>query len=183
MEPISHLKKITLFISAACTTDRVGSGGWACRLQFGDVVSEMFGCDAKTTVNRMAIRAATEGLRAIKQRCCVDVHTSSDYVYNGMRNWLPKWKTNGWQTESGEVKNQELWKELGEAAAQHVVRWWLVKADSPDAAEHQFCDKLASEAAAQQISSPLTRKLPERVGEPKTADIIPSTVADEKVAV
>jgi len=24
-----------------------------------------------------------------------------------MRNWLPKWKTNGWQTESGEVKNQE----------------------------------------------------------------------------
>ena len=99
-----------------------------------------------------------------------------------MRNWLPKWKTNGWQTGSGEVKNQELWKELGKAAEQHVVRWWLVKADSPDTSEHQLCDKLATDAAAQQISSPLTRKSSERVSALNTADVIPSIAPDEKVA-
>ncbi len=116
MEPTSNLKQVTLFIHGVCTADKVGPGGWVCRLVCDGVVAEMFGCNPQTTVNRMALRAAIEGLTALKHRCRVNVRTGSDYVCKGMTWWLPRWKTNGWQTETGEVKNQELWKELGDAA-------------------------------------------------------------------
>ena len=162
MEPAWKLKKVALFVHGACTTDRTGLGGWACRLHFNDVVSETFGCDSQATANQMTLRAAIEGLRAIKQRCRVTVLTTSEYLQNGMTRWLPNWKTNGWQTKGGAVKNQELWKELGEAAGHHVVRWWLIKPGSSDFAEYQICEKLATEAAVQQISSPLVRKSPEQ---------------------
>lgn len=169
MEPISNLKKVTLFIHGVCTGDKVGPGGWASRLVCDGVVAEMFGCNPQTTANRMTLRAAIEGLQALKHRCRVNVRTDSDYVYNGMTKWLPKWKTNGWQTESGEVKNQELWKELGDAAARHVVRWTWVKVDSPDLAEHQACEALANEAANKQIASPLVRKPPQSVATDEVA--------------
>jgi ribonuclease HI len=178
MEPTWKLKKVKLFIGAVCTSDRVGPGGWACRLHFQNVVSEMFGCDPKTTANRMVLRAAIAGLRVIKQRCRVNLLTNSDYLYNGMTRWLPKWKTNGWQTETGEVKNQELWKELGEVAAQHVMRWSWLKSDGPDISELQVCEKLALEAASQQTSSPLMRKLSMDLA---PEDTIPTAQPDEEV--
>ncbi len=181
MEPISNLKQVTLFIHGVCTADKVGPGGWACRLVCDGVVAEMFGCNPQTTANRMALRAAIEGLQALKHRCRVNVRTGSDYVYKGMTSWLPKWKTNGWQTASGEVKNQELWKELGDAAAQHIVRWTWVKADSPDLAEHQVCETLATEAATRQIASPLVRKPAQPA--PITDDAAAVPDAREKVAV
>jgi len=181
MEPAWKLKKVTLFVHGACTTDRVGPGGWACRLHCKDVVSETFGCNPQSTANQMALRAAIEGLRAIKQRCFVTVHTNCEYLYKGMTKWLANWKTNGWQTESGQVKNQELWKELGDAAAQHIMRWRWMKPDSPDVAEHQICEKLAMEAAVQQISSPLVRKSP--VGTAINGDPSTSSSPGEKIAV
>ena len=162
MEPISHLKKDTLFICGTSTGEKVGHGGWACRLVFGDAVAEAFGSSPHTSTNRMTLRAGIEGFRALKHRCHVTVRTNSDYICKGMTWWLPKWKTNGWQTGTGEVKNQELWKELGETAAQHVVRWSWVKPESPEAAELQMCEKLAQDAANQQTSLPLTRKGPEQ---------------------
>ena len=181
MEPTWKLKKVTLFVSGVCTTDRTGPGSWACRLHFNDVVSEMFGYDPQTTANQMALRAALEGLKVIKERCRVTVLTTSEYLQNGMTRWLPIWKTNGRQTKTGAVKNQELWKELGEAAAQHVMRWWMVKPNSADIEEYQTCEKLATEAAAQQISSSLVRKLPERVTTAMTPEAVTSGGNGEKI--
>jgi len=158
MEP--RLKKIKLFIHGTCSGGKSGPGGWACRLLCNNVAADMFGSDPKTSENRMLLRAAIAGLRALKQRCHVTAYTSSEYLSKGMTWWLPKWKTNGWQTGTGEVKNQALWQELGDAAAQHVMRWWWIKSDSPDFPDQQICEKLAVDAAAQQISSPLIRKAP-----------------------
>lgn len=118
----------------------------------------MFGSDPESSENRMALRGAIEAFRALKQRCLVTAYTDSEYLYKGMTKWLPKWKTNGWQTETGQVKNQALWQELGAEAARHVVRWRMTTSESCDFPELQICQKLAVDAAAQQISSPLIRK-------------------------
>lgn len=163
MEPTSQLKKVKLFIHGTCTTDKLGPAGWACRLVCENVTADMSGSDPKSSVNRMSLRAAIEGLRALKQRCLVTAYTNSEYLFKGMTWWVPKWKTNGWQTETGgEVKNQAVWQELGDAAAHHVVRWQWIKSDSPDLPDQQACEKLALDAATQQTWSPLTRKAPER---------------------
>jgi ribonuclease HI len=158
MEPISNLKKVKLFIQGACPSGKIGVAGWACRLVCDGVTADMSGCDPESSENRMSLRGATEGFRALKQRCLVTAYTNSEYLYKGITNWLPKWKTNGWQTETGQVKNQALWQELGNEAARHVVRWRALTSESPDFAELQDCAKLALEAATQQSSSPLTRK-------------------------
>ncbi len=179
MDP--RLKKVKLFIHGTCTAERFGPGGWACHLVCADVAADMFGSDPKTSENRMSLRAAIEGFRALKQRCLVTAYTDSEYLYKGATIGLPKWKTNGWQTKTGEVKNQASWQELGEAAAQHVVRWWWIKSDSPEFPEHQICEKLALDAATQQTSSPLTRKPPERVPT-QEADAAPSPIVPDGAA-
>ena len=159
----TRLKKVKLFIHGTCTTDKLGPAGWACRLLYDNVAADMSGSDPKSSLNRMSLRAAIEGLKALKQRCLVTAYTNSEYLFKGMTLWLPKWKTNGWQTETGgEVKNQSVWQELGDAAAHHVVRWHWIKPDSPDLPDQQLCEKLALDAATQQTSSPLTRKAPDR---------------------
>ena len=67
MEPTSQLKKVKLFIHGTCTSDRFGPAGWACRLVCENVAADMSGSDPKSSVNRMFLRAAIEGLKALKQ--------------------------------------------------------------------------------------------------------------------
>jgi ribonuclease HI len=76
----------------------------------------------------MELTAAIEALDALKRRCRVELHTDSQYVRNGISQWLPLWKARGWRTMSkGAVKNEDLWRRLDEAAARHVVDWRWVK--------------------------------------------------------
>ena len=46
--------------------------------------------------NRMELTAAIEGLRMLKEPCAVQVVTDSEYVKNGITQWLAGWKRKGW---------------------------------------------------------------------------------------
>ncbi|HEY1970020.1 MAG TPA: RNase H family protein, partial [Pseudonocardia sp.] len=66
---------------------------------------------------------------------------------NGILQWLPRWKANGWQTSAKQpVKNADLWRRLDQAAARHQVRWEWVKghAGNPD---NERADRLAVRGA------------------------------------
>ena len=44
------------------------------------------------------------------------------YVMNGVQEWMPRWKANGWKTAGRKpVANQELWQMLDEAVNRHHI--------------------------------------------------------------
>jgi len=94
----------------------------------------------------MELRAAIEALHALKEACVVELFTDSEYLRNGITEWLPRWKALGWRTaEKKPVKNEDLWRELDRESTQHRVRWRWVKAHNGDT-ENERCDCLAKEA-------------------------------------
>jgi ribonuclease HI len=118
---------VTIFTDGACRGNP-GPGGWGAILMHGDHEREIWGGEAATTNNRMELTAAIEALTALKRPCRVELHTDSQYVRNGISQWLPLWKARGWRTLSkGAVKNEDLWRRLDEAASRHQVDWRWVK--------------------------------------------------------
>ena len=91
--------------------------------------------------------AAIEGLAALSDRCVVDLTTDSQYVRQGITQWINGWKQKNWQTSARKpVKNVDLWKRLDELAQRHEVTWHWVKGHSGHP-ENERCDDLARVAA------------------------------------
>ena len=112
----------------------------------GKARKEMSGGESDTTNNRMEMTAAIKALGILKERCKVTLTTDSQYLRQGVTQWIHAWKRNGWKTASKDpVKNQDLWLELDRLIAGHDVTWEWVKghADHP---ENERCDQLAREA-------------------------------------
>jgi len=147
------MANVILTTDGACIGNP-GPGGWACVLRCNEAKSEIFGSERHTTNNRMELRAVIAGLTALKTACEVTLNTDSQYVKNGITQWMKKWKANGWLTsEKKPVLNQELWLELDEAVHRHNIHWQWVKGHATHA-DNIRCDQLAFEAAKKQISSP-----------------------------
>jgi len=143
------MKRVQLITDGACLGNP-GPGGWAFILRFGDKKKEMFGSDPQTTNNRMELTAAMEGLRALKEPCEVEVVTDSQYVKNGITQWIHGWKRNGWKTASKKpVVNQDLWTELDRLASKHKLEWTWTKGHA-DHDDNNRCDELATQAAREQ---------------------------------
>ena len=148
----SNLKEVTVITDGACLGNP-GPGGWAALLRSGTHYRELYGCNVHTTNNRMEITAVLEGLRALKQPCQVTIVTDSEYVRQGIPEWIEKWKRNGWRTSGKDpVKNQDLWEALDAALGGHEVKWQWVKGHA-EHTDNNRADKLASEAARMQIST------------------------------
>ena len=108
-----------------------GPGGWAALLRTGENERMISGSEALTTNNRMELRAAIEGLAALKRRCRVTLTTDSQYVRTGVTEWLPRWKANGWRTSAKKpVKNADLWVKLDQIASLHDIEWKWVRGHS-----------------------------------------------------
>jgi ribonuclease HI len=123
-----------------------GPGAWAAVLTSGSHRREVSGAVSATTNNRMELQAAIEAFAALKRPCAVEFHTDSNYLRDGITQWLPGWQRNGWRTKSKQpVKNADLWRQLAEAVAQHQVNWHWVKGHAGDAGNER-CDELATAA-------------------------------------
>jgi ribonuclease HI len=84
----------------------------------------------------------------LKEACDIDFHTDSEYVRNGITQWLAGWKRNGWRTAAKKpVKNADLWQQLDAANARHTVRWHWVKGHAGNDLNER-CDELVQEAIA-----------------------------------
>lgn len=120
------MKKVVLYSDGACEGNP-GPGGWAAILTYGPHQREIAGAEPATTNNRMELTAAVEGLKALKEPCEIEFFTDSQYVQNGISEWLKDWKLRGWKTkERKAVKNEDLWRELDVKSAKHQITWrWL----------------------------------------------------------
>ncbi len=126
------MKDVTIYTDGACSGNP-GPGGWGAVLYYGDKIRELHGGESNTTNNQMELTAAIEALNALKEPCRVALYTDSTYVKDGINQWLPNWKHNGWKTASKKpVKNKALWEKLDEALKMHQVEWHWVKGHAGD---------------------------------------------------
>lgn len=138
---------IEIFTDGACSGNP-GAGGWGVILRYGETEKELSGGDAQTTNNRMELTAVIEALKALKRECEITLYTDSRYVMDGVNEWMPNWKKNGWKTtnKKSAVKNLELWQELDSLLSKHKIKWVWVKGHNGHP-ENERVDKLARDAA------------------------------------
>ena len=135
---------VTLYSDGACKGNP-GPGGWGALLLMGDIEKELFGGELATTNNRMELTAVIEGLAALKRPCEVIVYLDSQYVRQGITEWIQGWKARGWRTASKTpVKNVDLWQRLDAARNKHEVHWHWVKGHSGHI-ENERADVLANQ--------------------------------------
>ena len=140
-----------MYTDGACKGNP-GPGGWGVWLRYGQHNEEMFGGEANTTNNRMELMAAIEGLRALSRPCEVVLTTDSQYVKQGINQWLKGWKRNGWKTASKqEVKNKDLWQALDQECARHKIEWHWVKGHAGHEGNEK-ADELANRGVAEVTS-------------------------------
>ncbi len=142
------MKHVEIFTDGACKGNP-GPGGWGALMRFGGQKKELCGGERETTNNRMELMAAIEGLSALKEGCKVDLTTDSQYVRQGITQWLHNWKKNGWKTAAKKpVKNVDLWQRLDLQVARHRVDWHWVKGHSGHR-ENEIADQLANKGIEQ----------------------------------
>jgi ribonuclease HI len=123
---------VRIHTDGACSGNP-GPGGWGAILRFAGHEKELSGGEAHTTNNRMEMMAAISALETLKRPCVVDMHTDSQYLRQGITQWIHGWKRNGWRTaDKKPVKNADLWQRLEAAIERHQVRWHWVKGHAGD---------------------------------------------------
>ena len=121
---------VEIFSDGACRGNP-GPGGWGAVLRYGDSEKELYGGEPETTNNRMELTAVIRALESLNRQCQVRIVTDSQYVKNGMTQWIRNWQKNGWRTANRKpVKNAELWQRLAELVGRHDVEWEWVRGHS-----------------------------------------------------
>jgi ribonuclease HI len=149
-----------------------GPGGWAYVMvletfQGPRVIEEKAGGEKDTTNNRMELTAAIESLRALKTMTAnpqsalprrAVVLTDSQYVQEGITEWIHRWKKNAWRTSDKKpVKNQDLWMELDSLAGELTLDWEWVKGHAGNE-YNERCDMLAQEAIQRTMEEDLAQR-------------------------
>lgn len=145
-----------MFTDGACKGNP-GPGGWGVLLRHGTTEKELFGGEPLTTNNRMELTAVIEGLQALKRPCEVDLYLDSQYVRQGITEWIAGWKAKGWRTAAKQpVKNVDLWQRLQAACARHEVEWFWVKGHA-GVADNELADQLATRGLEEAVAGALCR--------------------------
>lgn len=128
------MTEVQIYTDGACKGNP-GPGGWGAWLKSGATEKELFGGELNTTNNRMELTAVIEGLAALKRPCKIILYLDSQYVRQGITEWIKGWKAKGWITSTKQpVKNAELWRRLDELVSTggHQIEWRWVKGHSGD---------------------------------------------------
>ena len=137
---------IKIYTDGSCIGNP-GSGGWAAIIHTGAKKNIISGRKKNTTNNQMELLAAIRALVFFTKKQKIRIYTDSNYVKEGITNWIKIWEKNNWKTANKKkVKNVELWKKLNTLSNFHDIEWKWVKAHSGDPMNNMV-DKLARKAA------------------------------------
>ena len=137
---------ITIYTDGSCLTNP-GNGGWAAIINENNEKKIISGNEKNTTNNRMELLAPINALRGIKPGSKIKIYTDSQYVKNGITEWINTWLNNNWKTSKKEdVKNKDLWIELFNLTKFLDIQWIWVKAHDGNPLNEEV-DLLAKRAA------------------------------------
>ena len=137
---------ITIYTDGSCLTNP-GNGGWAAIINENNQIKKISGNEKNTTNNRMELLAPIKALQGIKTGSKIKVYTDSQYVKNGITEWINTWLNNNWKTSKKEdVKNKDLWIELYNLTKFLDIQWIWVKAHDGNLLNEEV-DLLAKRAA------------------------------------
>ena len=124
-----------------------GNGGWAFVVINEKDISYRTGFERNTTNNQMELMAAIKAIEFLDKYNDINLNTDSNYVRQGITNWILNWKGNNWKTSTKKaVKNRELWERLDKLNLSKNIIWSWVKAHNVDEFNNQV-DQLARQAA------------------------------------
>jgi ribonuclease HI len=147
--------EVLIYTDGACDPNP-GPGGWAAILRYGRHEKILSGGHPQTTNNRMELQAALAALRALKVPSHVTLYTDSEYLRQGITEWLPVWQARGWRTSARQpVQNRDLWEALVKETTRHAVDWQWVKGHAGDPLNERV-DRLARDAIPRPRETPQT---------------------------
>lgn len=142
------MNKVTCYIDGACSNNP-GKGGWGvlCLIHTSNSAIFLNGGENHTTNNRMELMAAIKlfeyFLNQGSQFQETLIYTDSQYLRNGVTDWIHKWQKNGWRSSSKQpVKNKDLWQTLLDKSQGFNVVWEWVRSHS-DNVGNIIADSLA----------------------------------------
>jgi ribonuclease HI len=134
---------VAIYTDGACRGNP-GPGGWGALLIAGENERELWGGEPQTTNNRMELTAVIRALEALKRPVRANIYTDSQYVRQGILEWIANWKARGWKTaDKKPVKNQDLWQALDDLVKRHELEWHWVKGHSGNVGNERV-DQLAN---------------------------------------
>lgn len=144
------MTKVDIYTDGACRGNP-GPGGWGALLISGEHERELKGAEALTTNNRMELTAAIRALAALKRSCEINLYTDSQYVRQGITEWIEQWKRRDWRTADRKpVKNVDLWQSLEAELERHRVQWHWVKGHA-GVPGNERADRLANDAIDEMV--------------------------------
>ena len=151
---MNKLNIVYIYTDGACKGNP-GVGGWGAILKYENKEKEINGFSKNTTNNIMELTAVIEALKQLNRNCEIIITTDSNYVKDGITDWIKKWKINGWKTANKKaVKNKDLWIKLDILAQEHSITWKWIKGHSGHP-ENERADWLANQAIESKINCDL----------------------------
>ena len=109
-------KVIEIFTDGGCRGNQTEKniGSWGAYILFGSHEKRISGVALDTTKNIMELKAVIMALNTLtKYIIPVIITTDSNYVCQGMNEWIYTWMAKSWiNSKRKPVKNKELWEEL-----------------------------------------------------------------------
>ena len=135
---------IKVYTDGACKGNP-GPGGWGVYIQSNEDEKELYGGNPETTNNQMEMQAALEALKYLKDKNdVIELYTDSNYLRQGITEWIHKWKLNNWRTAAKKpVANRDLWIEISDLNEKMNVKWNWVKGHAGDPGNER-ADQLAN---------------------------------------
>ncbi|GLP96197.1 ribonuclease HI [Paraferrimonas sedimenticola] len=150
---MAQTKHIRIYTDGSCLGNP-GPGGYGILLTYKQHKKELSKGYRLTTNNRMEMLAAIVALESLTEPCQVTLTSDSQYLRQGITQWIHGWKKKGWKTASKQpVKNVDLWKRLDTCQQQHQIDWQWVKghAGHPENERVDDLARIAAEEAATHI--------------------------------
>ncbi|WMY95271.1 MAG: ribonuclease HI [Arsenophonus sp.] len=140
-------KQVEIFTDGSCLGNP-GPGGYGILLRYNKYQKTLSKGYFYTTNNRMELMAAIIALETLKKPCKIIFKTDSQYVRQGITEWIHNWKNQKWKrTAKLPVLNIDLWKRLDRIITTHTIEWNWIKGHSKNK-ENELCDRLAKHAAS-----------------------------------
>lgn len=123
---------ITVYTDGACKGNGQSdnsAGGFGAFICYPDGKTQsVWGGEPATTNNRMELLGAITALQNTPTDTPVQIITDSNYVKDGITQWIANWKKNGWKTANKQpVKNLDLWQQLDALTQHRTIDWQWIK--------------------------------------------------------